>query len=62
MAIDSRNRHRIILLDQFKGILDPSLWEIGQIWVKIDEKLAKNRILGNTNDPIASLMAIDGYR
>ena len=41
MAIDSRNRHRSILLDQFYGILDPLLREIGKIWAKIDEKLVE---------------------
>ena len=39
--IDSENRHRSILLDQFKGIWDPSLWEIGQIWAKINEIFAE---------------------
>ena len=41
MAIDSWKRYTIILLDPFKGIWDPSLWEIGQICVSIDETLTE---------------------
>ena len=42
MVIDNLKRYPIIFLDHFKGIWDPSLLEIGQVWVKIDLKTYQN--------------------
>ena len=39
MATYSWNKHGIMFLYQFKGIVDPPGWKIDQIWAKIIENI-----------------------